>query len=123
MNKLVGVPDVAFVRWEKFPQGKVATEPIPSLTPDLAVEILSVSNTAGEIRRKLKEYFLAGTSVVWLVDPIKRTVRVYTAPDASETLEATDTLKGGSLLLGFSLPLRQLFEKLPTPIRKGSRKK
>ena len=61
------------------PRPEAPHEPIPDLDPDLAVEILSESNTPAEIRRKLGEYFDAGVRLAWLIDPRKRTARVYTS--------------------------------------------
>jgi Uma2 family endonuclease len=49
----VRIPDVCFVSRDRFPGGKVPDAPIPSLAPDLAVEILSPSNTPGEMARKI----------------------------------------------------------------------
>ena len=51
------------------------------MAPDLAIEVLSESNTPAEMERKLKEYFAAGMQLVWYFDPRARTVTVYTAPD------------------------------------------
>jgi Uma2 family endonuclease len=57
---LVRIPDVAFASWDRIPGGCVPSEPIPNLVPDLAVEILSASNTAQEMSLKRPEYFAAG---------------------------------------------------------------
>src|SRR5262249_42865708 len=56
MGGLVRIPDVSFIRREQFPGGKFSVVAIPSLYPDLAVEVLSEGNTPAEIERKLKEY-------------------------------------------------------------------
>jgi Uma2 family endonuclease len=109
---LVRIPDAAFVSWDHLPNRRLPREPIPTLAPDLAVEVLSESNTAAEMDRKLHDYFRAGTRLVWFVDPEKRTVTVYTAPDRSTVLQADQTLDGGAVLPGFSLPLGQLFAEL-----------
>jgi Uma2 family endonuclease len=110
---LVRIPDVSFARWDRFPNRQVqVTVPIPNLVPDLAVEVLSLSNTADEITRKRREYFSQGTHLVWVVDPRARTVEVFTAPAVSTLLQATDTLDGGTVLPGFTLPLQQLFAEL-----------
>ncbi len=109
----VRLPDVSFVRWEHFPNRQVHVDvPIPDLCPDLAVEILSPSNTVDEIRRKRGEYFDRGTQVVWIIDPRARTVEVFTAPAVSTLLQQADTLDGGTVLPGFTLPLQQLFAEL-----------
>jgi Uma2 family endonuclease len=109
---LVRIPDVAFASWSRFPNRSIPTDPIPSLVPDLAVEILSLSNTAQEMARKCHEYFLAGVRLVWLIDPRARTVDVYTAEDQVTTLTAGDMLDGGVVLPGFTLPLSDFFAEL-----------
>jgi Uma2 family endonuclease len=81
------------------------------LYPDLAVEVLSKSNTEKEMKRKLREYFEAGTRLVWLVDPKARTVRVYTSPRKFKLLTEDQTLDGGEVLPGFELSLRKLFAR------------
>jgi Uma2 family endonuclease len=62
--------------------------------------------------RKRRDYFRAGGKLFWEVDPRKRTVRVYTSPDALTELNAADTLGGGKVLPGFRLALRDLFAQL-----------
>ncbi|MGO9913858.1 MAG: Uma2 family endonuclease, partial [Isosphaeraceae bacterium] len=71
MAGLVRIPDVSFVRWERLP---VKPGPIPAISPDLAVEVLSESNTPKEMERKLREYFENGTQLVWYFDLKSRTV-------------------------------------------------
>ena len=108
---LVRIPDVSFVLWENSPDPEPANEPIPDLAPDLAVEVLSESNTPKEMKRKLREYFAAGTRLVWFIDPRSRTITVYTAPDQSTVLDESATLDGGELLPGFTLLVRDLFQR------------
>jgi len=109
---LVRIPDVAFLSWDRLPGRQYPEEPIPDLVPDLAVEILSTGNTVKEMERKLRDYFLAGVVQVWLVDPDKRAVWVYTAPDQVTRLSERQTLDGGELLPGFRLPLEELFAQV-----------
>ena len=109
---LVRIPDAAFISWDRLPGGSVPDEPIPLLAPDLAVEVLSEGNTAAEMGRKRREYFTAGTRLVWEVDPHARRVTVYTAPDQSHILTAVETLDGGGVLPGFALPLKALFAEI-----------
>ena len=108
---LVRIPDVSFVSWSRLPNRRVPREPIPDLVPDLAVEVLSPSNTEAEMRRKLHEYFTAGARQVWLLDPQARTMAVYTSPDATVLVREAETLDGGEVLPGFALPLRELFDR------------
>jgi Uma2 family endonuclease len=122
MPDLVRGPDLCFVPWSKRPQRTVGSDAISSTIPDLAVEVLSPSNTRGEILRKLKEYFLGGVRLVWVIDPRKLTADVYTAPDKKTTLDASGTLDGGDVLPGFRLPLAKLFERLEPPKPKKRKK-
>ena len=111
---LVRMPDVAFVSWDRIPGRRVPQEPIAGFAPDLAVEILSRSNTPAEMARKRQEYFSAGASLVWLIDPLARTVTVFTHRDPAQSavLGEGDTLEGDTLLAGFSLPLGDYFGEL-----------
>ncbi len=109
---LVRGPDVAFVSWSRIPDGCVPAEAIPNLVPDLAVEVLSESNTAGEMARKRREYFAAGTREVWQIDLNARTLQVFTSPAESTVLSESQTLDAGDLMAGFSLALSRLFGEL-----------
>ena len=109
---LVRAPDAAFVSWDRLPGRVIPEDPIPTLAPDLAVEVLSASNTKKEMERKRGEYFGQGVSLVWEVDPVARTVTVYTPDGAQTVLTQADRLDGGDVLPGFSLPLSELFGEL-----------
>jgi Uma2 family endonuclease len=109
---LVRIPDVAYVSWARIPGGRVPTTPIPQLAPDLAVEVLSPSNTIREMERKRREYFESGVRLVWIVDPDARTVAVYTEPENPKIFTEADDLLGGEVLAGFAIPLRDLFAEL-----------
>lgn len=121
MPGMVRIPDVSFISWDRLPERRIPSKALPELTPDLAVEILSEGNTPGEMDRKMRDYFFAGTRLVWYIDPARRTVRVYTSPDQCVELTERQTLEGGAVLPGFALPLTQLFARLPKA--KGRRKK
>jgi Uma2 family endonuclease len=109
----VRAPDIAFIPWEALPDRRVPQEPIPAVAPDLAVEVLSESNTPGEMRLKREDYFRAGTRLVWEIDPRQRTVAVFTQVlPAAANLTAADTLTGDPVLPGFALPLADLFGTL-----------
>ena len=115
VEKLVRIPDVSFTSWDRLPGRKVPDEPVPDLSPDLAVEVLSEGNTPREMERKLKEYFLSEVSVVWFVNLKKRTVRVFTSPDNVTELTDRDMLNGGDVLPGFVVPVASLFADLSGP--------
>lgn len=114
MGGLVRIPDPSFTLWNRVPGRTVPAEAVPDLAPDLAVEVLSDSNTPAEMERKLKEYFLSDVQLVWFVDPKARTVTAYTSPDSATVLSAKETLTGGDLLPGFAVKVDDLFAQLPT---------
>jgi Uma2 family endonuclease len=108
----VRIPDVAFVSKKRFQSRKKRKVAILEFAPDLAVEILGKGNTRREMERKLRDYFAAGTRLVWYIDRKQRTVRVYTRPDRPAVLREDQSLDGGDVLPGFVLPLRELFAEL-----------
>ena len=105
----VRIPDVSFIPWDQIPGRRWPDEPIPEIPPDLAVEVLSPSNTVGEIRLKLRDYFQAGTRLVWVIDPKKQNARSYTAPETYQTVPKSGSLDGGVVLPGFHVSLPELF--------------
>jgi len=106
---LVRIPDVAFISWKRYPKKRRKRGEIPTVAPDLVVEVLSKGNTPREMTRKLDEYFRAGVLQVWYVDPKRRTVRVYADRNHSIVLGEDDHLEGGDVLPGFSLSIRDWF--------------
>jgi Uma2 family endonuclease len=109
---LVRIPDVSFISWDNIPGEEVPKEAIASLAPDLAVEVLSKKNTLAEIDRKLRDYFLAGTKLAWVIDPKTQTAKMYTSPVEFTNVGKRGSLDGGAVLPGFRLPLADLFSRL-----------
>ncbi|MCH7686842.1 MAG: Uma2 family endonuclease [Planctomycetes bacterium] len=107
----VRIPDVAFVSWDRLPERKVPREPLPSVVPDLAVEVLSKSNTKQEMDRKLQDYFQSGVRLVWYLDPPTQTAQVYTSPEEYKSVDKNGTLEGGDVLPGFSLSMQDWFAR------------
>jgi Uma2 family endonuclease len=105
----VRLPDVAFVSWTHFPGKQITRDAILDHAPDLAIEVLSKSNTPKEMGRKLLDYFSAGTTLVWYIEPRTRTAVAYTAPDQGQPYGEDDTLDATPVLPGFVLSLRELF--------------
>jgi Uma2 family endonuclease len=108
----IRIPDVAFVSKERFANRTPAPGAFWELGCDLAVEVISPSNTRREMERKLSDYFTAGVRAVWLVYPKTREVAVYSSPTNSVTLRGDDALDGGATLPGFSVPVAQIFAEL-----------
>lgn len=111
MPGMVRIPDVSFTPWEDIPNQEMPAEPIPDLVPALAVEVISEGNTPKEIKRKLREYFEAGVSVVWLVYPQTQTAEVYSSPTKHRSIEPDGMLEGGKQLPGFQLLLKKIFAR------------
>lgn len=105
----IRLPDVSFVSWTKLPNRELPEGEIASLIPDLAVEVLSPSNTRREMERKRKDYFAGGVRLVWQIDPDTKTAEVYTAPDTFIAVPADGELDGGDVLPGFTLAVKEIF--------------
>jgi Uma2 family endonuclease len=108
---LVRIPDLSFITWDRLPGRESPREPIPDLAPDLAVEMLSEGNTKAEMTRKVREYFEAGVILDWLIDPRKRTARVFSTTEKSALVRADQSLDGGPVLPGFVLPLADFLDR------------
>lgn len=104
----VRAPDVAFVAEGRFEEG-LPTGYVP-FAPDLAVEVVSPSNTVSELQEKVLDYLAAGTRLVWVVDPRPETVTVYRSRDDIRILGREDALDAPRILPGFRLELSDLFE-------------
>jgi Uma2 family endonuclease len=114
----IRAPDLAFFSWKRLPKGEFPRDPIGPIAPDLAVEVISKSNTKAEMDRKLTEYFQAGCKLVWYVYPGTRRVRVFRSVRKSVVLTEADTLEGGDVLPGFSLSIRKWFRRASRQGRK-----
>ena len=79
-----------------------------SFPPDLAVEVLSPDDRPREVRDKVADWLSAGTLLVWVVDPIKETARVYRADGSESEIGADGALDGETVLPGFVCELRSV---------------
>jgi Uma2 family endonuclease len=79
--------------------------------PDLAVEVVSPSNSAADIEQKVRDYLTAGTAEVWVVYPRTRTVVVHRAGGTGLRLGEDDEIDGGEVLPGFHAPVRGFFSR------------
>jgi Uma2 family endonuclease len=100
--------DAAFVSRERLATVETFEKFFP-FAPDLAVEVLSPSNTVQEIDEKIDFYFAAGARAVWVFNPKRRTAAVYRSPSDVRILGEHDTLEGGDVLPQFRLDLSKLF--------------
>ena len=102
-------PDIAFVRKARLDQ--VSEVGFSKTYPDLAIEVLSPSNTAAEMVLKLKVYLSCGVSAVWIVEPQSQVAEIHRKDLPVIRLGLDDALEDPELLPGFSLTLRDLFRR------------
>ncbi len=101
-------PDVAFVHHEKMALVENMDKFLP-FAPNLAIEVLSPSNTVSEIDEKIELFLAAGTQAVWIVNPRRRTVTIHPQHNAPRILTEDDTLFDEDILPGFRYELAKLF--------------
>jgi Uma2 family endonuclease len=107
--RLIRKPDVSFVRRDRFPDGKV-TDGTLTFPPDLAVEVVSPTDTAEPLETKLDEYLRAGVRLVWVAYIPTRNVWAYKPDGTAKLYRPGDTLPGEDGLPGFAAPVADLFE-------------
>jgi Uma2 family endonuclease len=102
-------PDVTFISYQRIPKG-----PLPrryfEVAPELVFEVLSPSDRWSKVLQKVAEYLNAGTEVVCVVGPDSENVQLHFADRPPVTLAGNDELSFPTLLPGFTVSLRRLFE-------------
>jgi Uma2 family endonuclease len=102
----VRAPDVGFVRHDRIP------DPLPrgfaAFAPDLAVEVLSPDDRPGEVLAKVADWLTAGTQLVWIIDPERRTGRVHRADGSITILNDDGSFDGEDVIPGFTCPLAEV---------------
>lgn len=104
----VRAPDIAFVRQERVPATGIPRTFWPG-PPDLAVEVMSPGDTVFEVEEKVHEWLAAGTAMVWVVNPRRRTVTIYRSPTSATILTANDILDGQDVVPGFNCRVTEVF--------------
>lgn len=104
-------PDVSYVEFAKLPAWEILLEDPPLLecAPNVAIEIISPTNTIAEMDTRIENFFTSGVQLVWVVHRQSRQVYVYASTKNCKILEIDDVLDGGKVLPGFTLPLAELF--------------
>jgi Uma2 family endonuclease len=106
---VVLAPDVAFVQLNRLPP-EDQQEGHLELAPDLVVEVVSPSDRSRNVTNKVIEYLEASVRQVWVVEPSRNVVSVYTPDRKSVMLTVEDELDGGEVLPGFRLPVADIFK-------------
>jgi Uma2 family endonuclease len=105
---VVRAPDVAFIRQERVEEVGNVEGYWPG-APDLAVEVVSPSDTYTEVQEKVFDWLEAGTRMVIVVMPRRRVVAVYRSLTEIVMLTENDALDGGDIVPGWTMPVRDLF--------------
>lgn len=105
---IVRGPDVYFVRADRIPDSGVP-EAFWELAPDLAVEVVSPSESSEDVREKVDDYLAAGTALVWVACPRTREVVAHTPDNLARTFRGDDLLIAPDVLPGFSCAVNELF--------------
>jgi len=101
-------PDVVYVRLSRLPNNEIPDGDI-FVAPDLVVEVLSPGNSGSEVDEKLDEYLGAGVSLVWIVNPDRKTIRVFRQDGTHRLYHASDIIENESALPGFRLVVGEVF--------------
>jgi Uma2 family endonuclease len=109
LPRTVRVPDVSFVRAGRLPPEGVGPG-LLRIAPDLAVEVLSPGESASELEEKLADYTVAGTPLIWVVDPARRTVMIMSKAHPVRWLQESDVIEGDEVVPGFRCKVAEIFE-------------
>jgi Uma2 family endonuclease len=100
--------DVLYISNERY--SRKSSSGFLDVAPEIIVEILSPNDSMPDVMQKLREYFAIGVLLVWLIDPLSRSVLVYRSLTNIRELTANDELTGEEVLPGFAVQVAQLFE-------------
>ncbi|BBL76599.1 hypothetical protein MishRS11D_36970 [Methylomagnum ishizawai] len=104
----VRAPDAAFVSRARF-EAVGNTRKFWPGAPDLAVEVISPGDGYTEVQDKAFDWLAAGTRMVVVADPRKRRITVYRSLSDIRVLTDQDTLDGGDVVPGWSVPVASIF--------------
>jgi Uma2 family endonuclease len=105
----VVMPDVTFIRRDRMPPDSELDRFAP-VAPDVALEVLSPSNTRQEIDEKLAIFRAAGAALIWIADPVTKTIGAYSPAGLLRVYGLGDDLDGGDVLPGFLVPVAAFFD-------------
>jgi Uma2 family endonuclease len=110
-NRNCRAPDVSFIARQRL-RGLKRSEPaFFEGGPDLAVEIISPSNTRRDIDQRLKDFFSSGTKLAWVIDPEREMVEICRSPTQRRLVGSGANLDGEELLPGFQYAIADLFKE------------
>ena len=104
----VRAPDAAFVRQETVEAMGPIRGYLPG-APDLVVEVISPGDSYADVQDKVMEWLEAGSRMVVVINPCRRTVAVYRSRSDIVILTEEDTLQGGDVVDGWEVAVSDLF--------------
>ena len=107
VGERVLIPDVAFISTDRLPADQSKASSVP---PDLAVEVVSPTDSSHRVEEKAFIYLEAGTQLVWVLKPRSKTVTVYRSETEIALLTQNDILSGEDVIEGFTCQVAELFE-------------
>jgi Uma2 family endonuclease len=108
-RSLVRKPDTSFIRLDRLSTEMALQEGYVTIVPDLAVEVVSPSDTVQGLEEKIDDFKQAGVKLIWVVHPQHHIVRIHRADGTIQQLGETDELSGEDVIPGFRCPVRELF--------------
>ena len=105
-------PDVHVTTWERMAAYDADAGGFPRFAPDVAIEVVSPSNTPAALARKTGEYFANGASAVWIANPANRTMAIRRPGAPEQVFGPGDTLSGEPEIPGFACPVADIFAVL-----------
>lgn len=99
-------PDLAFVRRTRLPQ---RLDVDADFAPDLAVEVVSGSDTVRDVDGKVLQYLHSGVEMVSVIHRVLRTVEIHAQGQPPALVTEADNLPGDPVVPGFRVPVREIF--------------
>jgi Uma2 family endonuclease len=104
----VFAPDVAFITTAKLP-ARESPEGFLETVPDLVIEIRDRNDTTAELNGKVATYLAAGVRVVWIADPVAKTIVAHQSGSQPHISEESDTIALDEIIPGLRLSSREVF--------------
>jgi Uma2 family endonuclease len=111
-NRNCRAPDISFIPKDRLRElgFTPTTRRFFPGAPDLAVEVMSPSNSRTELNQRLRDFFSSGTQIAWVINPEAQSVEICYALDRRKLVGPGAELDGEQLLPGFRYPIGDLFK-------------
>jgi Uma2 family endonuclease len=102
--------DVVYISFKRIPRGKMP-DGFLRTPPELIVEVVPADGSWRGMAEKVADYHSIGVDMVWIADPNTRTVKTYPRKGQPTIIHDGSSIKGGSILPGFSVPIASFFDE------------